>query len=228
MELVKININGQEVEAPKGELLIEAAEMAGIYLPRFCHFRGLTAQASCRMCVVRVDNPKIPKLQTACTMPVSDGMIVTTDSEEIETVRKSMIEFLLANHPVDCPVCDRAGECELQDQTFGFGEDSTRALNKDKEHEPERLLSDFIYNDPQRCVTCKRCTRVCEEWMDEFAITTINRGAHTFIGSHSGWVECSDCGNCVETNADDLQYVFGWLFDACRNAERQNCSRRGS
>ena len=198
MELVKININGQEVEAPKGELLIEAAEMAGIYLPRFCHFRGLTAQASCRMCVVRVDNPKIPKLQTACTMPVSDGMIVTTDSEEIETVRKSMIEFLLSNHPVDCPVCDRAGECELQDQTFGFGEDATRSLYKDKEAEDERQLSDFIYNDPQRCVTCKRCTRVCEEWMDEFAITTINRGAHTYIGSHTGKVECSDCGNCVD------------------------------
>ncbi len=198
MELVKININGQEVEAPKGELLIEAAEMAGIYLPRFCHFRGLTAQASCRMCVVRVDNPKIPKLQTACTMPVSDGMIVTTDSEEIETVRKSMIEFLLSNHPVDCPVCDRAGECELQDQTFGFGEDATRSLYKDKEVEEERQISDFIYNDPQRCVTCKRCTRVCEEWMDEFAITTINRGAHTYIGSHTGKVECSDCGNCVD------------------------------
>ena len=198
MELVKITLNGQEFEAPKGELLIEAAEMAGIYLPRFCHYRGLTAQASCRMCVVRVDNPKIPKLQTACTMPVSDGMIVTTDSEEIETVRKSMIEFLLANHPVDCPVCDRAGECELQDQTYGFGEDATRSLYKDKDTELERQISPFIYNDPQRCVTCKRCTRVCDEWMDEFAITTINRGAHTFIGAHGGWVECSDCGNCVD------------------------------
>ena len=198
MELVKITLNGQEFEAPKGELLIEAAEMAGIYLPRFCHYRGLTAQASCRLCVVRVDNPKIPKLQTACTMPVSDGMVVTTDSEEIETVRKSMIEFLLANHPVDCPVCDRAGECELQDQTFGFGEDAIRSQYKDKETELERQISPFIYNDPQRCVVCKRCTRVCEEWMDEFAITTINRGSHTLIGSYNGWVECSDCGNCVD------------------------------
>ncbi len=198
MELVKITLNGQEFEAPKGELLIEAAEMAGIYLPRFCHYRGLTAQASCRLCVVRVDNPKIPKLQTACTMPVSDGMIVTTDSEEIETVRASMIEFLLSNHPVDCPVCDRAGECELQDQTYGFGEDAIRSQHKDKETELERQISPFIYNDPQRCVVCKRCTRVCEEWMDEFAITTINRGSHTYIGSYNGWVECSDCGNCVD------------------------------
>ncbi|MBL8203825.1 MAG: molybdopterin-dependent oxidoreductase [Blastocatellia bacterium] len=198
MELVKITLNGQEFEAPKGELLIEAAEMAGIYLPRFCHYRGLTAQASCRLCVVRVDNPKIPKLQTACTMPVSDGMIVTTDSEEIETVRASMIEFLLSNHPVDCPVCDRAGECELQDQTYGFGEDAIRSQYKDKEVQLERQISPFIYNDPQRCVVCKRCTRVCEEWMDEFAITTIHRGSHTYIGSYGGWVECSDCGNCVD------------------------------
>jgi NADH-quinone oxidoreductase subunit G len=198
METVKITINGQEVEAPKGELLIEAAEMAGIYLPRFCHFRGLTPQASCRMCVVRVDNPKIPKLQTACTMPVTDGMVVTTESDEIEEVRSSMIEFLLSNHPVDCPVCDRAGECELQDQTYGFGEDRTRSQYTDKEVTLEQQISPFIYNDPQRCVTCKRCTRVCEEWMDEFAITAIHRGSHTLIGSYGGWVECSDCGNCVD------------------------------
>jgi NADH-quinone oxidoreductase subunit G len=198
METVKLTINGQEVSAPKGELLIEACEMNGIYLPRFCHFRGLTPQASCRMCVVRVDNPKIPKLQTACTMPVSEGMVVTTDSKEIEEVRSSMIEFLLSNHPVDCPVCDRAGECELQDQTYGFGEDRTRSQYDDKVNYLERQISPFIYNDPQRCVTCKRCTRVCEEWMDEFAITTINRGAATLISSFGGWVECSDCGNCVD------------------------------
>ncbi len=198
METVKLTINGQEVAAPKGELLIEACEMNGVYLPRFCHHRGLTPQASCRMCVVRVDNPKIPKLQTACTMPVTDGMVVTTESKEVEETRAAMIEFLLSNHPVDCPVCDRAGECELQDQTYGFGEDRTRSQFEDKENFLERQISPFIYNDPQRCVVCKRCTRVCEEWMDEFAITTINRGSATVISSFSGWVECSDCGNCVD------------------------------
>ena len=196
METVKLTIDGQEVVAPKGELLIEVCEMNGIYLPRFCHFRGLTPQASCRMCVVRVE--KMPKLQTACTMPVTEGMVVTTSSDEIEDVRSAMIEFLLSNHPVDCPVCDRAGECELQDQTFGFGEDRTRSQFDDKEPTLERQIAPFIYNDPQRCVTCKRCTRVCEEWMDEFAITTVNRGSHTLISSFGGWVECSDCGNCVD------------------------------
>jgi NADH-quinone oxidoreductase subunit G len=196
MEKVKLTIDGQEVVAPKGELLIEVCEMQGIYLPRFCHFRGLTPQASCRMCVVRVE--KMPKLQTACTMPVAEGMVVTTSSQEVEDTRAAMIEFLLSNHPVDCPVCDRAGECELQDQTFGFGEDRTRSQFDDKEPTLERQISPFIYNDPQRCVTCKRCTRVCEEWMDEFAITTINRGSHTLISSFGGWVECSDCGNCVD------------------------------
>ncbi len=196
METVKLTINGREVTAPKGELLIEVCEMNGIFLPRFCHFRGLTAQASCRMCVVRIE--KIPKLQTACTVPVTEGMIVNTESQEIEETRSAMIEFLLSNHPVDCPVCDRAGECELQDQTYGFGEDRTRSRFQDKEPTLERQISPFIYNDPQRCVVCKRCTRVCEEWMDEFAITTVNRGSHTLISSFSGWVECSDCGNCVD------------------------------
>jgi NADH-quinone oxidoreductase subunit G len=198
METVTLTINGQEVTAPKGELLIEACEMNGVYLPRFCHHRGLTPQASCRMCVVRVDNPKIPKLQTACTMPVTDGMVVTTESQEVEETRSAMIEFLLSNHPVDCPVCDRAGECELQDQTYGFGEDRTRSQYADKEDFLERQISPFIYNDPQRCVTCKRCTRVCEEWMDENAITALNRGSATIISSFGGWVECSDCGNCVD------------------------------
>lgn len=196
METVKLTIDGREVSAPKGELLIEVCELNGIYLPRFCHFRGLTPQASCRMCVVRVE--KFPKLQTACTMPVTDGLVVTTSSPEIEEVRSAMIEFLLSNHPVDCPVCDRAGECELQDQTFGFGEDRTRSRYEDKEPALERQIAPFIYNDPQRCVTCKRCTRVCEEWMDEFAITALNRGSHTIISSFGGWVECSDCGNCVD------------------------------
>ncbi len=196
MEKVKLTIDGQEVTANKGELLIEVAEMYGTYLPRFCHFRGLTPQASCRMCVVRVE--KMLKLQTACTVPAAEGMIVTTASDEIEQTRAAMIEFLLSNHPVDCPVCDRAGECELQDQTFGFGEDRTRSQFNDKEPTLERQISPFIYNDPQRCVTCKRCTRVCEEWMDEFAITTVNRGSHTLISSFGGWVECSDCGNCVD------------------------------
>jgi NADH-quinone oxidoreductase subunit G len=196
METVKLTIDGQELVAPKGELLIEVCEMSGIYLPRFCHFRGLTAQASCRMCVVRVE--KMPKLQTACSMPVTEGMVVTTNSQEVEETRAAMIEFLLSNHPVDCPVCDRAGECELQDQTFGFGEDRTRSIFEDKEVALERQISPFMYNDPQRCVTCKRCTRVCEEWMDEFAITTVNRGSHTLISSFGGWVECSDCGNCVD------------------------------
>lgn len=198
METVKLTINGQEVTAPKGELLIEACEMHGVYLPRFCHFRGLTPQASCRMCVVRVDNPKIPKLQTACTMPVTEGMSVTTESKEIEETRAAMIEFLLSNHPVDCPVCDRAGECELQDQTYGFGEDRTRSQYGDKDNYLERQIAPFIYNDPQRCVTCKRCTRVCEEWMDENAITVLNRGAATVISTFGSWVECSDCGNCVD------------------------------
>src|SRR5262249_56242500 len=146
---------------------------SGTKFPRSRYCGGLGRAAWWRTCGGRADNPKSPKLQTACTMPVTDGMVITTDSQEVEETRTAMIEFLLSNHPVDCPVCDRAGECELQDQTYGFGEDRTRSQFDDKENYLKRQIAPFIYNDPQRCVVCKRCTRVCEEWMDEFAITTI-------------------------------------------------------
>jgi NADH-quinone oxidoreductase subunit G len=124
-------------------------------------------------------------------------MIVTTQSEEIEKAQRGMTEFLLANHPLDCPVCDRGGECELQEMTFDWGGLEERFTEK-KNYYAERYLSPMVANDPQRCILCKRCTRVCDEWMGEEAIEAGGRGAHTTIGTYLGWLDCSQCGNCIE------------------------------
>jgi predicted molibdopterin-dependent oxidoreductase YjgC len=116
---VNITVDGKKITAPAGTLLIEACKSVGIEVPSFCYYPGLSLQAACRMCLVRIE--KMPKLQTACTVPITEGMVVTTTSDEVKQARKSMLEMLLGNHPLDCPVCDAGGECELQDMTFSYG-----------------------------------------------------------------------------------------------------------
>jgi len=194
-ELIKVTINGKNFEVPKGARLIDVCRDKGFDIPSFCYYADLALQASCRMCLVRIE--KMPKLQTSCTITCTDGMVVTTQSEEIEKAQRGMTEFLLANHPLDCPVCDRGGECELQEMTFDWGGLEERFTEK-KNYYAERYLSPMVANDPQRCILCKRCTRVCDEWMGEDAIEAGGRGAHTVIGTYLGWLDCSQCGNCIE------------------------------
>lgn len=194
-EIVKITINGKEVEAEKGAVLIDVCRENAENIPSFCYYKDLEPQASCRMCLVRIE--KMPKLQTSCTIKVTDGMVVTTKSAEIEKAQRAMGEFLLANHPLDCPVCDRGGECELQEVIFDWG-DLEERFTEYKNVKPEKFLSPIVANDPQRCILCKRCTRVCHEWMGEDAIEAGNRGVNTVIGTYGGWLNCSQCGNCIE------------------------------
>ncbi len=194
-ELIKVTINAKDFEVPKGARLIDVCREKGFDIPSFCYYSDLALQASCRMCLVRIE--KMPKLQTSCTITCTDGMIVTTQSEEIEKAQRGMTEFLLANHPLDCPVCDRGGECELQEMAFDWGGLEERFTEK-KNYYAERYLSPMVANDPQRCILCKRCTRVCDEWMGEEAIEAGGRGAHTVIGTYLGWLDCSQCGNCIE------------------------------
>ncbi|HYV25546.1 MAG TPA: molybdopterin-dependent oxidoreductase [Pyrinomonadaceae bacterium] len=194
-ELVKVTINGADFQVAKGARLIDVCRENDFAIPSFCYYADLALQASCRMCLVRIE--KMPKLQTSCTITCTDGMIVTTQSEEIEKAQRSMLEFLLANHPLDCPVCDRGGECELQELTFDWGNLEERFIER-KNAKLERYLSPMVANDPQRCILCKRCTRVCDEWMGEEAIEAGNRGANTVIGTFGGWLNCSQCGNCIE------------------------------
>jgi len=194
-EPVKVTINGNLYEVEKGARLIDVCREKGHAVPSFCYYADLALQASCRMCLVRIE--KMPKLQTSCTITCTDGMIVTTQSEEIEKAQRAMVEFLLANHPLDCPVCDRGGECELQEMVFDWGNLEERFQEK-KNYYPEKFLSPIVANDPQRCILCKRCTRVCDEWMGEDAIEAGGRGANTVIGTFDGWLNCSQCGNCIE------------------------------
>ena len=194
-EQIKVTINEQEFETDAGARLIDVCRDNGFGIPSFCYYQDLEVQASCRMCLVRID--KMPKLQTSCTIKCTDGMVVTTQSEEVEKAQRAMGEFLLTNHPLDCPVCDRGGECELQEVIFDWGDVEERFSEK-KNAQPEKYLSPIVANDPQRCILCKRCTRVCDEWMGEDAIEAGNRGANTVIGTYGGWLNCSQCGNCIE------------------------------
>ena len=194
-EPIKLTINGVEVEAEKGATLIDVCRDNAYNIPAFCYYKDLAVQASCRMCLVRIE--KMPKLQTSCTIKCTDGMVVTTASPEIEKAQRAMGEFLLINHPLDCPVCDRGGECELQEVIFDWGDVEER-FSERKNVAPEKYLSPIVANDPQRCILCKRCTRVCDEWMGEDAIEAGNRGSNTVIGTYGGWLDCSQCGNCIE------------------------------
>ncbi len=194
-EPIKITINGTEVDTEKGATLIDVCRENAHSIPAFCYYKDLAVQASCRMCLVRID--KMPKLQTSCTITCTDGMVVTTESPEIEKAQRAMGEFLLVNHPLDCPVCDRGGECELQEVIFDWGDVEER-FTEPKNVAPEKYLSPIVANDPQRCILCKRCTRVCDEWMGEDAIEAANRGSSTVIGTYGGWLDCSQCGNCIE------------------------------
>src|ERR1044071_6984971 len=143
-ELAKLTINGKEFEVPKGARLIDVCREKGFDIPSFCYYADLALPASCRMCLVRIE--KMPKLQTSCTITVTDGMIVTTQSEEIEKAQRGMVEFLLANRPLDCPVCDRGGECELQEMVFDWGNLEERFTEK-KNYAPEKYLSPIVDHD---------------------------------------------------------------------------------
>src|SRR5947209_8505725 len=195
-KLVNLTVDGKAVSAPAGTLLIEACKNAGIEVPSFCYYPNLSLQGACRMCLVKVE--KMPKLQTACTTVISEGMIVTTESDEVKQARKSMLEMLLANHPLDCPVCDAGGECELQDMTFSYGAAESKFIEL-KQHRDEQQWSPVVYFDRPRCVLCYRCVRICGEGMDVWALGVDNRGAvSTIVPNKKDHLECEECGMCID------------------------------
>jgi len=196
MANVKFTIDGKTIEAPAGTLVIEAARRAGIEIPAFCYYEGLALQAACRMCLVEVE--KAPKLMTACTLPVAEGMVVHTDTPRVVHARKGMLEFLLLNHPLDCPVCDKGGECELQDMTFRYGAGESRFL-ENKQHVDEEQWSPVVFYDRPRCILCTRCVRICGEGMGVGALGIVNRGARAEIEPNKGdHLECDECGMCID------------------------------
>ncbi len=194
--MAKLTINNKIVEAPDGMLLTEAAKMAGIEIPTLCYHPELQPYGGCRLCLVRIE--KMPKLQTACTTRVCDNMIVTTDSPEIEKARKGMLEFVLTYHPLDCPICDKGGECELQNLVFKFGS-GFRRYAEDIEEYTIDTNDPLIDRELDRCVRCLRCVRVCDEVQGVTNLTAYNRGSHTEIGPFMGGsiFNCEYCGSCV-------------------------------
>ena len=193
---VTLTVDGKKLTVPAGTLLIEACKSRGIEVPSFCYYPGLSLQGACRMCLVEVE--KMPKLQTACTTPVAEGMVVTTESDKIKQARKSMLELLLANHPLDCPVCDAGGECELQDMTFKYGAAESKFMDI-KNHREEQQWSPVVFFDRPRCILCYRCIRVCGEGMDVWALGIQNRGSSSIIAPNKGdHLECEECGMCID------------------------------
>ncbi len=193
---IRLKIDGREVTVPAGTLVIEVAKRLGIEVPSFCYYPGLSLQAACRMCLVEVE--KAPKLQTACTLVAVDGMVVHTNTEPVRKARRDMLEFVLTNHPLDCPVCDKGGECELQDMTFRYGADSSRFVEL-KVHQPEEKWSELVYFDMPRCILCFRCVRICDEGMDVKALGVGSRGVYsTIIPNRGDHLECEECGMCID------------------------------
>jgi len=193
---VSLTVDGKKVTAPAGTLLIEACKSVGIEVPSFCYYPNLSLQGACRMCLVKIE--KMPKLQTACTTVVSEGMVAITESEEIKQARKSMLELLLGNHPLDCPVCDAGGECELQDMTFSYGAAESKFMEA-KNHKEEQQWSPVVFFDRPRCILCYRCVRVCGEGMDVWALGVQNRGVSSLIAPNKeDHLECEECGMCID------------------------------
>jgi NADH-quinone oxidoreductase subunit G len=193
---VKFTIDGRALSAPPGTSVIDAAKKAGIEIPSFCYYEGLSLVAACRMCLVEVE--KMPKLMTACTLPVAEGMVVRTNTPQVHSARKYMLEFLLTNHPLDCPVCDKGGECELQDMAFRYGAGESR-FTETKVHTPEKQFSPVVFFDAPRCILCYRCVRICDEGMGVKALGVVSRGVVSEIGpNHGDHLECDECGACID------------------------------
>ncbi len=193
---VTFTVDGKKLTAPAGTVLIEACKAAGIEVPAFCYYPNLAVQAACRMCVVRID--KMPKLQTACTTAVAEGMVVHTETDEVRQARKATVELLLGNHPLDCPVCDAGGECELQDMTFKYGAHESKYIET-KQHRDEQQWSPVVFYDRPRCILCYRCVAVCGAGMDVWALAVENRGAGSFIApNEQDHLDCEECGMCID------------------------------
>ena len=193
--MAKIRMNDREFEVEPGLTVIQAADRVGIYIPRFCYLEKLSPLGGCRMCLISLKG--IGKLQTACTTPVREDMVVITESEEIRKARRAMLEFQLLNHPLDCFYCDKATECDLQNLTYEFGDIRRR-------HDFPRRKGIILYENPliernlERCVHCERCIRACKEIQGAHALSATRRGRRTEVREVPGGGECEHCGHCID------------------------------
>ena len=194
--MVKIEIDNQTIEAKDGAMVIEAADEAGIYIPRFCYHKKLSVAANCRMCLVSVEKARKPL--PACATPVTDGMKISTNSKSAVSAQKGVMEFLLINHPLDCPICDQGGECELQDVAMGYGNDVSR-YSEIKRVIPDKNIGPLISTEMTRCIHCTRCVRFGEEIAGIKELGATGRGEHMQIGTYiEHAVESEMSGNVID------------------------------
>jgi NADH-quinone oxidoreductase subunit G len=182
---IQLTIDGREVLAIEGTMLVDAAKHGDVEIPYFCYEPKLGSPVgACRMCLVEIEG--IPKLQTSCSTPVKDGMVVHTQTERVRHAQNAVVEFLLVNHPLDCPVCDKGGECPLQDITFGWGLGRSRFIEPKRHFVKPLALSPLVAIDRERCILCYRCVRFSQEVAEDYQLIFSERGAHTFVSTHDG------------------------------------------
>ena len=182
-ETVKVTVDGRQIEVPKGELIIKAAQDNGTYIPRFCWHPRMKPVGMCRMCLVEIETPRGRALITACTNTVSDEMVLDTQSAVVKKAQEGVLEFLLINHPLDCPVCDRGGECPLQDHTIAFGPGESRFVEEKRHFEKPIPISAVVDLDRERCILCARCTRFSDEVSGDPLIEFLDRGNFTQVNT---------------------------------------------
>jgi NADH-quinone oxidoreductase subunit G len=195
---ITFTIDGREVRAPENSMLVDAAKHGDVEIPVFCYEPKLGAPVgACRMCLVEIEG--IPKLQTGCSTPVKDGMVVHTASPRVKTAQQAVVEFLLINHPLDCPVCDKGGECPLQDISFGWGAGGSRFVEPKRHFVKPLALSEKIAIDRERCILCYRCVRFSQEIAEDYQLVLAERGAHSYVATFDGRpYEAPFSGNIVE------------------------------
>ncbi len=182
---ISFEINGREVRAPEGTMLVDAAKSGDVEIPYFCYEPKLGQPVgACRMCLVEIEG--MPKLQTSCSTPVKDGMVVNTTSDRVKSAQNAIVEFLLINHPLDCPVCDKGGECPLQDISYGWGGGKSRFIEPKRHFRKPLELSPLVAIDRERCILCYRCVRFSQEVAEDYQLVFLGRGDHTYVGTHDG------------------------------------------
>ncbi len=228
-ETVKFTVDGRTLEAPKGEMLMRVTDEAGIYIPRFCYHKHLRVVANCRMCLVEVEGS--PKPLPACATPIADGMVVHTRSDRAVDAQRSTMEFLLINHPLDCPICDQGGECELQDLSLGYGRGVSRFTER-KRVVKDKDLGPLVAPYMTRCIHCTRCIRVLEEVGGRQEMGATDRGEHLKIGT---WIERSIdselSGNIIDvcpvgalTDKPFAMHARGWELLAHKTVSPNDCA----
>ena len=195
---LKLIIDNKEIIANNGETILEAAMRAGVKIPTLCHHPKLSNYGGCRVCVVEVGG--MNRLITSCTTPVSDGMVVTTDSPKIRETRKTLLELILSDHPNDCMTCDKTGECALQDLAYEYGANvKENPYDGAMRQYPTEDKNPFIIRDFSKCILCAKCVRVCDEVRGVGAIDVMKRGFYAKVAApFDGILNCEFCGNCVD------------------------------